>query len=145
MIVICDIDGTLSDARHREHLIAPPKPDWDAFFEMCDGDKVIGTVQRFVHAVWMSGARIVLLTGRPERVRLKTAIWLNDNGIPYEKLLMRKDGDYGHDHVVKREMLVQHLKVALYPSEEAIAVDNSEPVCKMFRELGIPTMLFTLP
>ena len=45
MFIVFDLDDTLADNSHRHHLIEYPqwwaedgKPDWDAFFELCDKD-----------------------------------------------------------------------------------------------------------
>lgn len=144
MIVICDIDGTLSDSRHREHHLAKSPADWEAFFQECDKDLVIVPVQRAIHALWMSGNTITLVSGRPERIRSKTSVWLDDNAIPHVHLLLRADDDHRPSHVTKRDMIIKHVTTALHPSETVLAIDNSEADCAMYRELGIPTMQFAL-
>lgn len=144
MIVIVDIDGTLSDSRHREHHLQGEKPDWDAFFNGCHADPVVVPVLRSVHALWMAGNQLVLVTGRPERLRSVTTIWLDDNGVPHQKLLMRGDDDHRPSHVYKRDAVIRHVTTALHPAEAVLAIDNSEADCAMYRELGIPTMQFAL-
>lgn len=37
-IVIVDIDGTIADGSHRQHLVTGEKKDWKAYFELCGGD-----------------------------------------------------------------------------------------------------------
>ena len=39
-VIICDINGTLSDASHREYLISGGRGDWDKFYELAKDDPV---------------------------------------------------------------------------------------------------------
>ena len=46
-------------------------------------------------------------TGRPRRVREKTVTWFRQHYVPWQEgrlLLMRKDGDFRPDHIVKWEL-----------------------------------------
>ncbi|MGH9121886.1 MAG: hypothetical protein ACRDYC_08055, partial [Acidimicrobiales bacterium] len=38
--VIFDLDGVLSDAAGRQHLIEGGRRDWDAFFDACGEDQI---------------------------------------------------------------------------------------------------------
>lgn len=141
MILVFDLDGTLADNRHREHLLAGESPQWDAFFEACDQDKLVVPIANIAQCMWVHGHRIVVLTGRPESVRNKTSMWLTDNGVPYHKLLMRPDGDYRPSTDLKRALLQENVIRHLLPDEAVVAIDNDEKDCAMYRELGCVSLL----
>ena len=126
--IIFDIDGTLSDPSQRLHFLE--NKDWDSFYEHCDEDPVISHVS-FLAQELGKDHRIFILTGRPERVRKKTQKWLMEHCIPYDRLLMRKDGDHRPDYVIKAEM-VDSLKLPIW-----LAIDDRDRVVKMFRDKGI--------
>lgn len=129
--VIFDIDGTLSDPSHRLHFLADK--DWDAFYNECDKDPVVSHIA-FLAKELAKEHKIFLFTGRPEKVRVKTEKWLLDNLIPYDRLFMRKDGDYRPDYEVKAEML-KSLNLPIW-----FAVDDRDQVVKMYRNNGILCM-----
>jgi phosphoglycolate phosphatase-like HAD superfamily hydrolase len=91
--VVFDLDGVLSDATDRQHLIERPRRDWDAFFEACADDEVIAEVARLLDLL-DDDLRIVLLTGRPVRVQRHTLTWLEMHGLRWDLLIMRHWGDY---------------------------------------------------
>ena len=93
--VIFDLDGTLSDSTNREHFIKENK--WDEFFDACGNDPVIKPVADLLAALFKTNYRILIITGRPERVRKNTESWLLRNFIMYDRLYMRKDGDMRPD------------------------------------------------
>ena len=126
--IVFDIDGTLSDPSQRLHFLE--NKDWDSFYEHCDEDPVISHVS-FLAQELGKEHRIFILTGRPEKVREKTQKWLMEHYIPYDRLLMRKDGDYRPDYEIKSEM-VDSLKLPIW-----FAIDDRDQVVKMFRDKGI--------
>jgi hypothetical protein len=83
--IICDLDGTLCDHRHRLHHIADSrKKDYDAFYAAMDKD----TPNKWCEAIICSlydgqwGEVIILyVTGRPNKYRNITEIWLSENNI----------------------------------------------------------------
>ena len=131
-IVIVDIDGTVADVRHRlHHINSGRKKDWKAFFEAMDHDTPIAFVIRWVHEL-EKDHEIVVVTGRPEHYRKRTEKWLQDHGIRYARLCMRPDGDHRPDYTVKAEFLREFPKGSI-----AFAIDDREPVCKMWKQNGI--------
>jgi hypothetical protein len=91
--VIFDLDGVLSDAAGRQHFIEQGNRDWSAFFEACGDDPVIEEIARLLELLDSSLA-VVLLTGRPLRVRPQTLAWLHRYGLRWDLLVMRERGDY---------------------------------------------------
>lgn len=105
--VVFDIDGTLSIVGERSKLLELAKKDWDGFYARCGEDlpnwPAIETY-RAIHATGC-GPKMVLLTGRRESVRTITEEWLHRYGVFGYTLLMRPDGDFRHDTIVKPELL----------------------------------------
>jgi len=71
----------------------PGRRDWTAFFEACGDDPVIEEVARLLELLDSSLA-VILLTGRPGRVRPQTLAWLERYGLRWDLLVMRDRGDY---------------------------------------------------
>ena len=69
---IFDIDDTLSDTEHRQHLAL--RKDWEAFFAEQSKDTPTPLVR--IAKILSCAARILIVTGRPERYRLVTVKWL---------------------------------------------------------------------
>jgi len=103
-IVICDIDGTIANNDHRQHLLKKFK-DWDNFFSQLHLDKPILVVIEKINDLKREGKEIVFLTGRPEKYRKLTNAWLEKYFDPNYTLIMRKDGDVRNKSITKEEML----------------------------------------
>ena len=86
-----DVDGVLSDAVGRQHFIERGRRDWDAFFEACGDDPIIGELVRLLELLDQR-LQIVLLTGRPMRVQPQTLAWLERYGLRWDLLVMRDRG-----------------------------------------------------
>jgi phosphoglycolate phosphatase-like HAD superfamily hydrolase len=143
---IFDLDGTLFDTTHRQHLIdgtVTPK-DWPAFFEACHLDPPIPHMINLAYAV-CNDVDIVFLTGRSADVRQKTLDALNKafgsaHGTPAdwiknEDLYMRASGDHRADTIVKSELLDQVIADGLTP---VMCFEDRSSVVSMWRERGIP-------
>ena len=103
--VIFDIDGVLSDAAGRQHFLERGSRDWSAFFEACSDDPVIEEIARLLELLDSSLA-VVLLTGRPLRVRPQTLAWLHRYGLRWDLLVMRDWGDYSQVTAFKQGVVV---------------------------------------
>lgn len=133
---IVDIDGTISDSRHRLHHVRPPEGvsrDYAAFHSKCHQDPVIGSMRVLVHALCNEG-QVVLCTGRPEEHREATMNWLDDNDVPYDQLFMRPTGDStpapDYKLGVLRTLQERGHKVFL-------AIEDQQKVVDMWRANGI--------
>jgi len=79
------------------------------------------------------GYRVVILTGRPERLRGATEEQLRAFGIEYDEIVFRPEGDYSKDHEFKaRELAKLMQRYAI----EAV-YDDSEAVVEAASRLGI--------
>jgi len=105
--VIVDIDGTISKVGDRLKYLEQDPPDWDSFYENCQEDEPIEPIVKLVRMLALN-YEIVFCTGRRESVRSKTLSWIFENLGDYlaaRPVLMRKDGDFRHDTIIKPELL----------------------------------------
>jgi phosphoglycolate phosphatase-like HAD superfamily hydrolase len=136
---IFDIDGTLSDPKHRLHYIEGEKKDWPAFFGACDQDAPIQHMIDLAYNVAGDDA-ILFCTGRTDDVREKTVAWLNDQFqfvIGPEDVYMRAIGDHRDDTTVKSELMDQIIADGYEP---IMVFEDRARVVKMWRERGIPCL-----
>ncbi len=133
-IAIVDIDGTVADINHRLHFIEKYPRDYDGFYDACVDDTPITAVIDLVRALKMDNYYIIFVTGRPDTHRRETGLWLTENFIPYDQLLMRKGGDYRKDTVIKKEILA--IIRAEY-GEPEFALDDRASVVRMWRDNGV--------
>jgi hypothetical protein len=148
-IIVCDLDGTLANCEHRLHHIQRSdanglkrKPDWDAFFAGMRGDGVNGAVMHVLDKfISFGGSRydIIYCTGRPERCRADTEWWFREvAGWSTEtkhgfQMFMRADEDNRADHIVKQEILDNHI-----PKDRVLFVlDDRQSVVDMWRRNGL--------
>ena len=103
--VIFDVDGTLCDVRPIRHYVENGKRDFDAFHKAsahclphedvvdaaCDADR--------------EGKYVIVVTGRAEKFRRLTGMWLRYHDVLFDELHMRPDGDFRKDVVIKKEIL----------------------------------------
>ena len=165
--IICDIDGTIADVRHRLQFIKnsdgtkKKKPDWDSFNEACWLDKpypdVIALVER-VLGWWESahnpvGTRteplnLYFFSGRNDVARLDTTVWLEEHmhrcGVTQwrteewvDHLLMRSEGDRRPDKIIKLEMAE---RAGLTPDNVLCIFDDRQTVVDMWRANGFRVM-----
>ena len=135
MQVIVDLDGTIALNGHRENFVKQDPPDWDAFFEACDGDSpnepVIDTMQALY---WIDPKEneVIILSGRSDQVREKTVRWLERHVVQYHRLIMRPHGDHTPDDELKARFVDEY---GLNPD---LVLDDRQKVVDMLRSLGIP-------
>lgn len=136
MIYLVDIDGTLADITHRLHFIKGEEQDWDAFFEACDQDAPIWEVIDTIKLLAKAGAEMLMLSGRAERVRMKTLAWFRTYGVPCDALYLREDDDHRPDHIVKGEQL-DHVLTKWDGRLIRGAFEDRKQVVDMYRARGI--------
>lgn len=144
-LVVCDLDGTLCDVRHRQHLAQAG--DWDAFHAGIPQDKARKIVLSFIQAVG-DARSLVFLTGRPEDYRAQSEAWLKSYGLEkyddYIDLLMRPRQGAGSDTLVKQALLEDFLvgfrqDTGLSEEEQKsriLILDDRDKVVAHFRDLG---------
>lgn len=134
MFVVIDIDGTCSNAINRQHLVdGSQKKDWERFYDLCDEDAHHEDIRYIVWSLIGQLHTPIYMTGRVERVRVKTIGWLHHKGFPKGQVVMRPDGDTRQDCIVKAEMAEQ---AGVFPANTLCVLDDRDQVVKMWRERG---------
>ena len=140
-LYIFDLDGTLSLAHHRQHILQETDDPnrWRGFYALCDKDApnmpVISTMERLrLHAdIW-------IFSGRSGEVRGKTVDWLSHHTSFTHAdldtaLTMRDEGDYTPDDVLKKSWLDRML---VDDRRRLVATfDDRDRVVKMWRDNGV--------
>ncbi len=93
MYVLCEIEGVLARASHRESV-----SDADAG-ALIAGDELIFSTSRMLRGFARSGAEVVLISRRPETLEEPTKRWLKDFGIDYDWLHLAPRGVSFDTHV----------------------------------------------
>lgn len=145
--IIFDIDGTLADVNHRRHHVSGGKKDWGKFFDEMVNDPPLRDVCLLAellgdHPLVNQGAiKLFLFSGRPETHRKETETWLLQHARSYfqkaEALLMRGEGDYRADTIVKKEML-DGIRGQGY--DVRFVVDDRPSVVQMWKDEGLTVL-----
>jgi FMN phosphatase YigB (HAD superfamily) len=130
--IVVDLDGTLCDSSHREHLAV--NKEWDAFHAAGKIDEPHGDV------LWLlrnlpPDTTMIGLTGRNERYRLQTVEWLTNHDIFFDELLMRPDDDFTSDHILKPDML-GHWRERNPDASIICVLEDRDRVVENWRNLG---------
>lgn len=133
-VVICDLDGTLCDTRHRDHLAQAKR--WNEYNADCANDKPHREVVEILKGLLAQGHEIAFVTGRSMEALADTECWIERNlfipkGQP--RLFMRSVGDFRSDVVVKREVYENHLK----DEDILFVLEDRDRVVDMWRSLGL--------
>lgn len=143
--LICDLDGTLCNAKHRIHHIEKNPKDWKSFFESARSDETNMWCLELMGSMRRSGYRILFVTGRGEEDRDLTERWLHDN-VPWfikygesahPGLLMRPAGDRRPDYEVKAEIYRELIEPKYHV---LFVVEDRGSVVRMWRELGLTVL-----
>ncbi len=134
---IFDLDGTLADGEHRIHHIKKEPKDWRTYFSLCYKDQPIEHMVKLARELWSPnyGGAVLVVSGRSDEVRVETIEWLDTHQVPYDRLYMRRAGDYRPDNILKIEMLEQ---IRADGFEPIMAFDDRARVVQAWRAAGIP-------
>ena len=132
--VIFDMDGVLADAAGRQHHLEGPKKNWDAFFEACGDDPLVEDVAPLLELLDRE-LRVVLLTGRPVKVRDLTLEWLDCHKLRWDLLVMRPRGDYSAARSFKEATIPELRDAGLMP---VLGFEDDARNAEMFRASGVP-------
>lgn len=137
-VVIFDIDGTMANCAHRQHHLDGVKKNWKRFFD----DMVLDTVYHEIRLLSQAlsaydRVHVFFCTGRPSNYYEQTNRWLNNQGIRRHGMLMRREGDFRADTIVKAEML-QELRNRDF--KVLLSIDDRPEVVAMWRNNGVPCL-----
>lgn len=138
-IAVVNLD-VLSDAAHRQHYIknanitnGSAKPDWPGFYSQCYRDQPINANIAKLVEYKEQGYEIVLVCSYPEQYRGLRTKWLEHYQVPFDRMLMRPDGNYEKDEVLKKKMLDNYINKDMVE----IWIDDRPVIIKMIKANGI--------
>ena len=128
--IIVDMDGTLAFNLSGR-----------SFFDDIDMIKydtpLLATVS-ILRAMKMTGTcNIFIVTGRSEKSREATEVWLAENNIPFDKVFMREDGDYSHSQDFKQKVYEDNIKNNY---NVLFVLDDDTKCIEMYQEQGLICM-----
>ena len=122
--ILSDLDGTLA-------LLNGRNP-YDA--SECEKDIVNKPVADIIARYSQAGITIILLSGRSEIHRPQTLQWLAKNGIEYDALFMRDEGDNRKDAIIKRELYEGYIQ---RDYNVLFVLDDRQQVVDLWRSIGL--------
>jgi len=137
-VVVCDIDGTIADIKHRLHYVKGETKDWQGFFSEMDKDTVREEVYGHLQELEAQGKKIIFVTARPDDYKQVTKEWLRKN-VPLSSpfmMFMRRKGDTRDDTIVKEQIYNTYLK----DMNVTLVIDDRPKVIRMWEELGLEVM-----
>lgn len=138
MTVIFDIDNTLSLSNKRFELATKPngKIDWDIAHtpEYVLQDLPNLPVVDLAIKYKKEGAKIIIITGRPDTIKNVTEEWLKQWGVTYDELYMRTKQDF----YVKAPILKRKIYETYITDDIFCAYDDDQDIIDMWIDLGIP-------
>jgi hypothetical protein len=140
--IIVDLDGTLCDSSHRNHLAQAGQ--WDEFHRLCKDDQpnedVVALLQRFASSDEPYPVRVVAITGRNEHWRKVTTSWLLYHQIAHliDEIHMRPDGDFQPDIELKIGIILKAFgSIENARKEILFCLDDRDKVVTGFRDVGL--------
>lgn len=137
MIVLCDVDATISDSRWRDPLLG----NWSEYYPAGDHDPPVLSMIRMVNSMAILGTRVVHLTCRPERWRDLTMRWLVRHHVLSDGLIMRPDDCYLPSADLKPVLARGEFGEDIVAAGVGLVIDDKEAVLDRFRAMGVHTLL----
>ncbi len=136
--IIVDLDGTLSDCSHRQHLAVAK--DWDGFNELCMLDIPNRDVKEFIALASLDlNIDVIICTARSEKYRQDTMLWLENHRIDIDTILMRPANDFTRSEELKFKLLEEHFGSKVEVLMQVLFVlDDREKVVEAMRNYGLP-------
>jgi FMN phosphatase YigB (HAD superfamily) len=134
--IIFDVDGTLCDVRSVRHHVRKHPRDFHAFHADsidCPPNPEVAAAARQARE---DGYEVIVVTARENRWMYTTLIWLHENDIPHDRLIMRSANDFRPDREIKQEILAYLLRKGYRIVE---AWDDNPSVVGLWEENGIKT------
>lgn len=128
-MIITDLDGTLCDTRHRDHLKAE---GWDAWHSQGFKDAIYKDVETVIDYMFKNGFEINIVTGRPERYREQTLDWLDRHTVGFHSLYMRPNDNYQRSGDLKWSIFENKI----WPVKPLFVLENEPAVAQHWRDNG---------
>lgn len=143
-VAIFDLDDTLANTSIRSDgfdFNNATDSQWDEYFLKCDMDTPIEPVIAMLRALVRECYAVIILTGRNAIARIKTYTWLFKHlGLTLDEmervsLVMRPRDNRQKNVEFKRNHIL-----TIGVDNIAVAIDDDEKVCAMYRSYGIMTL-----
>lgn len=136
--VIFDVDGTLCNVTAvRHHVLSRPR-NFHAFHADSIDCPPHQEVVEATHLAHAAGYEVIVVTARENRWSFHTALWLHENNVYYDRLLMRSANDFRPDRTIKAEIL-NALLLSGYRIVEAW--DDNPSIISLWEDNNIPVHL----
>ena len=132
--IIFDVDGTLMNITHRRHYVTSRPKNFPAFRAATKDDTPIPHVFDMAKMLKAAGHRIIISSGRNRSDQAITTQQLRGQGLMFDALYMRENGDNQPDDKLKEKMLAQMREDGYDPT---IAYDDRNRVVDMWRKNGL--------
>ncbi len=130
--ILVDIDGTLAHMNGKRGAF-----EWDKVGHDTVDEAVKFMVNAYHDVDKEMVDEVILLSGRDGCCYTSTHKWLIDNGIWFDRLLMRYAGDMRKDTIVKEEIFWRNIADNY---DVQFVIDDRPSVCRMWRDLGLKVM-----
>ena len=144
--VIVDIDGTVADSSHRDHLLKPgdfhgtPPEAVKEWKRLVHKDAPIPHIVELVRTLHTAGYAIVMCTARGTDMYEGTNAWLKSYGVPFDDLYMTV-GYHATAVDTKRASLARIRE----KYEPFLVIEDHAGCVQMFREQGITALQCITP
>lgn len=130
-VVVFDIDGTLTNEKHRAHL--RDAKDWMAYFEACDKDTPIQHIIDLTHEYRAKGYEIWLMSGRLETIKDKTLKSMLEMNVCYDYIKLRGLENKIPDYIIKPSWISKYIGL----DRVEVIYDDTDRVIEGFRKKGL--------
>ncbi len=124
--IICDLDGTLALMNGRNPFDA----------SKCDEDLLNEPVANVLKNYKKLGYQVLLVSGREEKFKAPTLRFLENHGIEFDDLIMRKTSDSRKDAIIKTEIYHAFIKDKYFI--EFVLDDRNQVVDTWRNDLKLP-------
>jgi hypothetical protein len=142
-LYIFDLDGTLADTAHRQHLLND-KDDpnrWRKFYAACVDDLPHRHIIEVMEALKAANCEVWIWSGRSDEVEKETIDWICKHTsftMDTLTLKMRKAGDFTPDDVLKKSWWMD-----VHPDHRSRVLatfDDRDRMVKMWRDMHVPCL-----
>lgn len=137
--IVCDMDGTLSNCLHRQHLAEQGK--WNEFHSLLLDDEPYADVATFL-ALLPKKHKVIIVTGRDIFFQDDTLLWIELHKLngSIDHVIMRPENNFESDHTLKPKLLQNYFggKKEVVLSEVSIVLEDRDKVVEAWRNYGLP-------
>lgn len=138
LVIICDLEGVLTDNAHRLHLFKAGQ--WDEYESECVNDAPFTQTIKMVRTILElnESSILVVVTGRYPKWEQLTNQWLMDNRVYPDWVVYRDKFDIPKtkEPLLKEQMLAE-IKNNYGEEYTFLALDDKDDCVEMYRNAGI--------